>query len=309
MNECSEFHQQQEAQKIAQSIITEEVWQNYDKGFQKGLNECVPFVDYCDRKGYVKESDTASMKPKWHMPKELFLGRSSDDIVEEGRRHGGDIGHDANTWTVRSLIDFSDKDADIGKDVGMKLIQDSKARIDAAKEVKKAVEWLKSIGCSTEQGMIILRGVSPDVLHLFEDGDYKPAWREEGMERGFEGYYHGYRIVYLPGVRGRPLCAAMDLRDWRGLSVRPELMNKKQAATVLGIRERTPEEIEEAKKRGADETEAKTYCVVELELFWKMPEVKPRQKVFLYPLPPDGSAIEDGSSVKRDGIPESEAKV
>jgi hypothetical protein len=308
VDECSKFHQQQEAQKIAQSRITEQVWQSYDKGFQEGLKEGVPFVDYCARQGYVKESDTASMKPKWHMPKELFLGRSSDDIVKEGRRHGGEIGHDANTWTVRSLIDFSDGDADIGKDVGMRLIKDKKARVEAAKEVKKAVEWLKSTSCSTEQGMIVVRGLSPDVLHLLEEDDYRPAWREEQMERGFAGYYHDYRILHLQDVRGRPLCAAIDLRGWRGLSVSPEFVKKNQAGRIIGIRELEEQEIEKTTKDGTDKVQAKGYCVVELELFWKMPEEKPKQKIFLYPLPPDEPVTKGGSSSNSDGIPKSEAK-
>jgi hypothetical protein len=308
VDRCSQMYKQQDAQRIAESIITKEVWQNYDKGFQEGLQESVPFVDYCVRKGYVEESDAASMKTNWHMPKELFLNRSAEDIIREGRRHGNEIGHDANTWTIRSLIEFKDQEADVGKDVGMRLIQDNKARVEAAKEVKKAVEWLKSIGCSTEQGLIILRGVSPDVLRLFEEGEYKPAWREEGMERGFQGYYHGYRVLYLAGVTRRPLCASLDLRGWRGLSVCPELVKGKQAAKVSGIRERTPGEIEEATKADADAIEAKTYCVVEVELFWKMPEEKPKQKVFPYPLPPDESVTEDGSSGKRDGNAAAEAK-
>lgn len=293
MDECDEMHNQQEAIRISESIIEKEAWQNYDDGFQEGLKECVPFIDYCVKKGYVEESDAASMKTNWHMPKELFLDRSKDNIVREGKSYGNQIGDDANTWTVRSLIDYEDQETDAGKDFGMKLIQDDEAKNKASKEVQKAVAWLKGTGCSTEQGMIILRGVGPDVLRLFEDSEYESARREKGMERGFEGYYHGYPVLYLWDVRGRPFCAAMDLRGWRGLNVRPELVNENQAGKVLGIRERKDEEIKKVTEGDTDEIQAKGYCVVELELFWKVPEEKPKQKVFPYALPPSESTVKN----------------
>lgn len=285
---CAEMHKQQEAKRIAKSTINKEAWQNYDEGFREGLKECLPFVDYCVKKGYVEESDAVSMKTNWHMPKEFFLERSPDDIVRKGRNHGNEFGCDANTWTIRSLIDFKDEEAEVGKDVGMILIQNNEVRVEAAKEVQKAVDWLKDTGCGIDQGVVILRGVGPDVLHLSE---YIPAWREKGMERGFEGYYHGYPVLYLRDVRGHPLCAAMDLRDWRGLEVCPKLLNENQAGRVLKIREREKEEIDKAIEEGTDEIQAKGYCVVELELLWKVPEEKPKQKVFPYPLPPPESKI------------------
>lgn len=285
VNKCSDFHKQQEARRIAESIITKEVWRNYDEGFKEGLQESVPFVDYCLKKGCVQESDDASMKSSWHMPKELFLDRPPEDIIREGRMHGNEIGRAANGRTIRSLIDYQDQEGDSGKDVGIRLIGNDEARKKASKEVQKAIAWLKSAGCPTEQGLIILKGIGPDVLHLLEEGEYRPAWREEGMERGIEGYYHGYRTLYLRGVRGHPLCAAIDLRGWSGLTVRPALVRQRQAVKVSGIRERTQEEIGEASKREADEIQAKAYCVVEVELFWKMPEQRPKQKVFPYPVP------------------------
>ncbi len=293
VRDCSNMHRQQEAERIAESQIEPEVCQSYDRGFQEGLKESVPFIDYCVKKGYVEESDAAARKINWHMPKEWFLGRSPNDIVREGTSHGKEIGHDANTQTVRLLIDYEEEEADVEKDVGMRLIQNNEAREKAAKEVQKAVGWLKGTGCSTEQGMIILRGVGPDVLHLFNESEYKRAWKEKGMERGFEGYYYGYPVLYLWDVRGRPLCAAMDLRGWRGLNVRPELVNENQAGKVLEIRERRPEEIKKATEGDTDEIQAKGYCVVELELFWKMPEEKPKQKVFPYALPPSESTVKE----------------
>jgi hypothetical protein len=220
------------------------------------------------------------------MPKELFLDRSPEDIIRKGRRHGNEIGHDANNWTVKSLIDFKDQEADVGKDIGIRLIQNNEARVEAAKEVKKAVDWLKGKGCGTDRGVVILSGVGPDVLHLFEVSEYKPAWREKEMERGFEGYYHGYPVLYLQGVTGHPFCAAMDLRDWCGLEVCPNLLNENQVGRVIVIRERKKEEIDKEMEKGTDEIQAKGYCVVELELLWKVPVEKPKQKVFPYPLPP-----------------------
>ena len=287
VEECSEMHRQQEAERIAESQIEQSVWQNYDCGFQEGLKETIPFVDYCVKKGYVEESDSASREKKWHMPKEMFLEKSADNIIREGKRHGNDIGSKANIWTVRSLIDFKDEENDEGEDIGMSLIMNDDARKKASKDVQRAIAWLKGTGCSKDQGMIVLRGIGPDPLHLFNEDGYQPAWREEGMERGFEGYYHGYPVLHLWGARNRPLCAAMDLRGWSGLIVRPELVNENQAGKVLRIRDRTPQEIEEA--IGDDKSKLlrqKGYCVVELELFWKFPEEKPKQKVFLYELPP-----------------------
>ena len=55
---------------------------------------------------------------------------------------------------------------------------------------------------------------------------------------------------------------------------------------MLRIREHTPEEIKKA--TGGDKSKLlrqKGYCVVELELFWNVPEEKPKQKVFPYELP------------------------
>ncbi|MGD2094123.1 MAG: hypothetical protein PVH77_03850 [Phycisphaerales bacterium] len=283
---CRDMHKQQEAQKIAESQIEEEVWRNYGDGFQKGLKESVPFVDYCVKKGYVEESDDASMKTNWHMPKELFLDRSNTDTVRKGDSFGNKVGHNANSWTVRSLIDYKDQENDVEKDVGIKLIHDDEARKKASKEVQKAVAWLNSTGCSAEQGLIILRGIGPDVLHLFEESEYKPAWREKGMEKGFEGYYHGYPVLYLRGLRGHPLCVAMDLRDWRGLEACPKLLNENQSGKVLLIRERNKDEIDKAIEKGTNEIQAKGYCVVELELFWKAPKKKPKQKVLPFVLPP-----------------------
>lgn len=283
---CGETHRQQEAERIAASQIEQGVRLNYDSGFQEGLKETIPFVDYCVKKGYFEESDSASREIKWHMPKEMFLEKTSDDIIRIGNSHGHDIGNDENTWTVRSLIDFKDKETNEGEDINISLIKNDDARKKAAKDVQRAVAWLKERGCSDEEGLIVLRGIGPDVLHLFNEDGYQPAWREEEMERGFEGFYHGYPVLHLWDARNRPLCAAMDLRGWSGLIVRPELANENQAGKVLGIRERTPEEIEKA--IGDDKSKllrAKGYCVVELELFWKVPEEKPKQKVFPYELP------------------------
>jgi len=283
---CITLHEKQEAERIAQSQIGKDVRQNYDGGLQEGLKESIPFIDYCVKSGYIEESDSVLRRRDWHMPKEIFLKKSADNIIRQGKSHGRDIGSDANTRTVRSLIDFKDEENDEGEDIGMSLIRNDDARKKAAKDVQRAVAWLKGTGCSKDQGMIVLRGVGPDVLRLFNEDGYQPAWREEGMERGFEGYYNDYPVLHLWDARNRPLCAAMDFRGWSGLIVRPELAKENQAGKVLRIRERTPEEIKEA--IGGDKSKLlrqRGYCVVELELFWKVPEKKPSQKVFLYELP------------------------
>lgn len=286
VEKCSEMHKQKDAQKIAGTKIGEETAKNYDDGFQEGITESIPFVDYCVKKGYIQLSDTASMKPKWHMPKEWFMEESRDDIVKKGKSFGSEIGNDANTWIVRELIDYEDEEDVIEEDSSMTLIHNVEARKKASKEVQKAVDWLKNTGCSIEEGIIILRGVGADVLHLFEESTYQPAWREEGMERGFEGYYHGYPVLHLWDAKRRPLCAAMDLRGWNGLIVRSELANEKKAGKVLRIRDRIEEEIHKAIEKGSQEIlRAQGYCVVEMELFWKMPKEKPKQKVFVYELP------------------------
>lgn len=282
VDDCSEKHTQQKAERIAGTQINEETWQNYDKGFQEGLLESIPFVDYCIKRGYVKESDTAIAERKLYVPKERFLGRSADEIIRQGRSYAHDIGSHANSWVIRSLIDFIDEKADEDEDGGMKLIEDDETRKRAAKDVQKAVAWLKNAGCDKEQGVVVLKGVGPDVLHLYEDSEYT----ESGAERGVEGYYHEYPVLYLWDDRGHPLCAAIDFRGWSGLSVRSELMNGIQAGKVLGIRDRTPDELEKAIGEGREEVRAKGDCVVEMELFWKGPEEKPKQKVFPYELPP-----------------------
>jgi len=66
----------------------------------------------------------------------------------------------------------------------------------------------------------------------------------------------------------------------------PKLLNENQVGRVIVIRERKKEEIDKAMEKGTDEIQAKGYCVVELELSWKVPVEKPKQKVFPYPLPP-----------------------
>ena len=283
---CITLHEQQEAERIAQSQIGKDVRQNYDGGFQEGLKESIPFIDYCVKRGYIEESDSALIKTNWHMPKEMFLGNSADDIIRDGKNRGNEFGRKANSWTVRSLIDFADEENDKVEDINISLIKNDDARKKAAEDVKKAVAWLKGTGCSKDQGMIVLRGIGPDPLHLYNENGYEPAWREEGMERGFEGYYHEYPVLHLWGARNRPLCSAMDFRGWSGLIVRSELANENQAGRVLRIREHTPEEIKKA--TGGDKSKLlrqKGYCVVELELFWNVPEEKPKQKVFPYELP------------------------
>jgi len=258
---CIKLHEQQEAERIAESPLLPECVELYEKGFWEGYKERLSFLEFCVVNGHVNVDETAETKFYDRATKNIFSDKDLGTF-NFGKQQGVELGRFAQNDIIKKITD-TDKGHENTVD-------------DIALMVKNAEEWLSNRGCTEKDCLLVVRGNKTPETWLLGDDLYRPRWREEKDCR-FNGIYKNFQLKYIHEKDKVPQCTAIDLKGWRGLLFRSEFLTQKRFGEIE-IRTWKDEEIDKAIEKG-DVTEeqrdqAKGNCPVEVTLFWKWDEEK-----------------------------------
>jgi len=278
VSECNVAWSEKEKEEIAAAKVEEKDKVAFGSAFAEGLSGRSYLTSHFLRKGYFRVRENVTQKlQNLRIGKEFLVHESCTALNRLGKRIGENAGQGVNNYILRWLCGGNETACDHAVEEYVKVVVNEKAVGEAVQKVKGVVDWLKGQSCPLEDGLIVFVGVGPNEV-LAREKDYVPAWREEGVEPGFEGFYRGYRIAQLRGQKLMPACAGVVLRGWSGIDVQTKVTRDKLWGRVVAIRELTEKEVAEIiGGDGGKVTEAKGDCIIESELLFRLPDVRPVQ--------------------------------
>jgi hypothetical protein len=275
-DKCKELHDAEEAKQIAEAKLDAQKVDEWKKKFWERYSRAVPVLSMCLKSGECEIDEEAKSEWCYTLPKIAVIDWKHGIIGAEGDRYGHSIGRKMERELVEQMMRGGD--TELEAEAGM------------SKAVNKAVLWLEAKQCANDEGIVVVASSRAPESELYEDEDFVPSWREEARAAGFAGFYRGFPIVWLgekdddeaenPRGDNRIKCervVAVDLRGWRGIRVRDEVITEGRFGE-LGIRMWRDEEIQQAieskKLDVKDVDKAKGSCPVDITFFWAYAEAK-----------------------------------
>jgi hypothetical protein len=258
---CKDVRDKAEERRIADASLVPELMNEYKEGFWEEYGKRNTFLDFCIEHGYFSVDESAKTKLSDRAPKEIFIDKDLGTLAL-GKQEGEELGCFAEEDLLKKVTDTEN---DNKKTVG-----------NIADLFSNFAEWFSQRGCTEKDGLLVVRSNKMLEILLGDDELYRPGWREgEGCR--FNGFYKDFPIIYIREKDKGAQCTAIDLRDWKGLCVRSELVREKKFGE-LEIRTWTDEEIsaeiQKGKLKEDQRDQAKGNCPIKVTLFWKWDEEK-----------------------------------
>jgi len=257
---CDQLYKQEEEERIATAPLDEEIVSEYKDAFWEGYKSVKTFLSFCISRGHYSINNEVSVKRRYIHPKDIFIkGRAS----RQGNPHAS--GAELSMFYDKRLL----------KEI---IKSDGEAQTETAdnitSQLNQACQWLTKEGTTKETGILFFYGKAHIQSELYSNDYYIPSWKED-TNLVFSGYYKNYPMIEIYDPKIDPKCVAFNLQGWRGLEIRPEVLEK-DIFGQINIREWTEEEINEAIEKGKiaenDRNKVKGQCPVEYELFWCLDE-------------------------------------
>ena len=259
MDGCEELYKQQEEQKVAEATLNPVKVSEYVDSFWIGYKERNTFLGFCLKHRYYTIEDTAGTKGRINLPKTLFLEKTNQS-GSVGRSCGLDIAENRDRDLINNIIKSTQEDN-----------KETANNIESM--LNKACQWLAEKGLSRTQGIIVYCGDTYIESKLYENEYYVPSWRNE-EKTCFSGTYKNYPIKTIRNRNGIEKCVALDLREWKGIQVRDDIVDKENFGD-LSVRKWSGDEITAAIKKDieleeGDRNKLKGTCAAEYELYWQL---------------------------------------
>jgi len=294
---CEESQEEKEAQEIAEAEFNPEKVEQWVTKFWEGYSRAMPVLAMCRKNGNYEVDNDAKSKRRYVLPKIAVIDWKYPLSGAEGDEYGRSIGEDMEKELVKKMTEHK--------------AGESKVEGGLSEVVGEAVSWLEKEGCANDKGIVVVVSRESPESELYEDEDFVPSWREDVRSRGFEGFYRGFPIVWLrgePSSEGHVKAVGVDLRGWRGIKVKEEVVAEGRFGKV-GMRTWTEEEIQKAidskKLEEKDVNKAKGNCPVDVSFSWEYVEGElPRSKAFTA-VPPKvekGDKEEGPKERKKSGV-------
>jgi len=283
MDDCDELYKEQEEQKVAEATLNPNKVSEYIDSFWAGYKGQNTFLKFCFKYSYYTIKDTASNKGRIRLPKTLFLEKTHQcDSV--GRSCGSDTSKNRDTALINNIIKSAKTDN-----------EETASNIEST--LNKACQWLEEKGLSETEGIIVYCGNTYIEGELYKNEYYVPSWKNE-KEKFFSGYYKNYPIKNIHNRGEIQKCIALDLREWKGIQVRGDIVDK-EIFGDLSVREWSEDEITAAIKKNPelkedDRNKLKGTCVAEYELYWQLNEsnLPDQMTILLQTENPSASTVE-----------------
>ncbi len=256
---CDQLYKQEKEERIATAPLDEQIVSQYKDAFWDGYKSVKTFSNFCISRGYYSVSNEVSVKHRYIQSKDIFIKEES----HQGNPHadGADISRYYDKKFLKEIIK-----------------PDGETQTEAVDNItsllNQAYQWLTKEGTNRENGILLFYVSSHIQSELYNNDNYIHSWKED-TNLVFSGYYKNYPMIEIYDPKIEPKCVALNLQGWKGLEVRPEVLEKDILGTI-NIREWTNEEIDEAIRKKEiteeDRNRVKGRCPVEYELFWRLNE-------------------------------------
>jgi len=260
LDECDKLYKQEEEERIATAPLDEEIVSQYKDAFWDGYKSVKTFLSFCISQGHYSINNEVSVKGRYIQPKDIFIKRRAS---RQGNPHadGEDISRSYDKRLLKEIIK-SDGEAQTG------------TADNITSQLNQACRWLTKEGTNRENGILLFYVKADIQSELYNNDHYIPSWKED-TNLVFSGYYKNYPMKEIYDPKIEPKCVALNLQGWKGLEIRPEVLEK-DILGAINIREWTDEEINEAISKNEiaeeDRNRVKGRCPVEYELFWRLDE-------------------------------------
>ena len=261
---CDQLYKQEEEDRIATAPLDEQIVSQYKDAFWDGYKSVKTFLSFCISQGYCSINNEVSVKDRYVHHKSIFIdGDTTPHSIAQ--RDGADISRSYDKKLLKEIV---------------KSKTENEIADTITSQLNLACRWLTKEGTNKENGIILFYVKADIQSELYNNDFYIPSWKED-TNLVFSGYYKNYPMIEIYDPKIEPKCVALNLQGWKGLEIRPEVIEK----DILGeidIREWTEQEINKSIKKGKikeeDRNSVKGQCPVEYELFWRLDKkVLPKQ--------------------------------
>ena len=259
MDDCAELYKNQEEQKVAEAPLNPNKVSEYIDSFWTGYKERNTFLKFCFKYGYYAIIETAITKGIRRLPKTIFLEKTHE-CGSIGTSSGSEVSASCDKELIRKLIKHTSND-------------NNETANNIENALNQACQWLQGKGLRETEGIIVYCGNTFIEGELYKNEYYVPSWKNE-KEKYFSGYYKNYpiKIIYNRGEIEK--CVALELRGWKGIQVRADIIDKENFGN-LKVRGKSEDEItkdieKDPKLTIDDRNKLKGTCLAEYELYWQV---------------------------------------
>lgn len=291
LEECDKLHDAEQARQIAEAEFDPKKVEEWKRKFWEGYSRAMPVLAMCLKNGNYEIDNDAKSERQCVLPKVAVMDWKYPLSGAEGDEYGRSIGQEMEKELVKKMAEHK--------------ARESKVEGGLSEVVGKAVSWLETERCANDKGIVVVVSKRSPGSELHNDKDFVPSSREDVRSRGFDGFYRGFRIVWLgeeSSSEGDVKAVGVDLREWRGIKVKEEVVTEGRFGR-LDVRTWREEEIQKAiaskKLEEKDVNKAKGNCPVDVSFSWEYVEGElPRRKAFTA-VPPKGANGEGVETLRK----------
>lgn len=266
----TELENKAEAKEIAEAKFDPEKVEQWSREFWEAYSRSSPVLSMCLKNGNYEIDDASGTKRQCDLPKIAVIDWRYPIAGADGNDYGRPLGQSIEEELLNTIAEKAHTPAQV--EGGL------------SEAVATAVGWLAQKGCSSDAGIVIVKGMHSPTTELSRDERFLPSWREDVRSKGFDGFYDGFPVVWLrkkdeedDNAENSPESArdqviAVDLSEWKGIKVRECVVAERKFGDIE-IRTWTEKEINKAlesdKLKQEDVDKAKGNCPVEVSLFWQ----------------------------------------
>lgn len=274
LEKCKELDDAEEATQIAEAKFNTQKVEQWKRKFWEGYTRAMPVLAMCLKNGNYEVDNNAKSERRCVLPKIAVIDWKYPLSGAEGDEYGRESGQEMEKELVKKMAE--------------RKAGESKIEGGLSEVVGEAVSWLEKEGCANDKGIVLVVSRESPESELYEDEDFVPSWREDVRSQEFEGFYRGFPIVWLEEESNgeeHVEAVGVDLRGWRGIKVREEVVTKGRFGK-LDVRTWRDKDIEDAidsnKLDVKDVTKAKGNCPVDVLFYWQFScDELPRRRIFI----------------------------
>jgi len=255
LNDSNQLYEQQEQQKIIAAPLENKSISEFKNSFWEGYKNTKSFLDICLKLECFKIDENINAKGGGNRHKEIFI-KELNSLKRIAESDGSGVSRAYSEGLLEDVICKKDPDESVG---------------DYTTQLDRACSWLIKYGLNKEKSLLLYYGNVILEGKLYKNDDYVPHWKVS-EDVIYHGYYKGYPLMTVYKKEIEPICVALKLEEWKGVKIRPEILEGRFGTVT--VRERTDTELDGFIRKGEIEkqerNEVRTRCPVEFELYWEL---------------------------------------